>query len=69
MPSIDAKSFYTPAQAASLLGVREDTVKRYCRLGHAGKIVVETKKQGPKQEWRIKGSSIIRILDAWGLSS
>jgi hypothetical protein len=66
---IDPKSYYSPAEAASLLKVREDTVKKYCRAGSAGRILIEAKKVGPKYEWRIKGSSILRLRTAWGLDS
>lgn len=67
--AIDPKKFYTPAEAADVLGVKEATIKNYCRAGSASGIPVDTKRVGPKKEWRIRGSSILRIRTDWGLDS
>lgn len=62
---IDKDAFYTPAEAAGLLGVKEATVKSYCRAGEASGVSMTARKVGPKKEWRLQGSSILRLLAAW----
>ena len=57
--------FYVPAIAAKLIGVKEATIKDYCRKGRAGSVAVAAKKVGPRSEWRILGSSLLAIRDAW----
>ena len=60
---IDAKQMYTAREAANLLEVTPDTVKGYCReLKIAGKQV------GPKKNWMVPGSEIIRLRKDWGFS-
>lgn len=66
---IDPRQYYTPAEAASLLAVKESTVKDYCRAGKVAGVSLETKKIGPRHEWRLKGQSIIRIRQAWDLDT
>lgn len=66
---IDSRKFYTPAEAAALLEVKEATVKGYCRAGRASGIPLVTKKVGPRHEWRIQGASIARLREAWKLDT
>ena len=62
--SIDPDTWYSPREAVEHLDrqVREDTLKGYCREGR-----VEAKKFGPKNEWRIRGRSLLEIRKQWGL--
>jgi hypothetical protein len=66
---IEPRTFYTPAEAAAFLDVKEATIKGYCRAGKASGVKIETKKIGPRHEWRIKGVSILAIRVAWGLDT
>jgi len=57
---IDAKRVSTALEAALLLGVRNYTVGQYLRNG---KLIGE--KRGPKKQWYVSGSEIIRLLKEW----
>ena len=72
--NIDPAAYYPPAEAGVFLGVKEATIKAYCRKGrvrgeNGRHIKVETKKVGPREEWRIRGSTLMRIRKAWGLAT
>jgi hypothetical protein len=56
--------WYTAREAADLLGgeVTEATVKEYCKRGD-----LDAKKVGPKQRWKIRGSSIQAKRREWGM--
>jgi hypothetical protein len=60
----DPNTWYTAREAADFLGVTEATVKDYCR-----KHKLKCKQVGPKKQWRIVGSSIIRQRREWGLDA
>jgi hypothetical protein len=61
---VDRTNWYGPREASVLLDqqVTELTLKQYCRDKK-----VEAKKFGPKKEWRILGSEILRLRREWGL--
>jgi hypothetical protein len=61
----DPKHWYTAAETAQFLGVKEQTVTDYCR---EGRIIKKGQKQGPKNRWHVQGSEIIRIQREWKLA-
>ncbi|HYX71790.1 MAG TPA: helix-turn-helix domain-containing protein [Nitrososphaera sp.] len=61
--NIDPKYWYSAAEAAQHLGIKEQTVTDYCRDGRFKK----AKKQGPKRRWHVQGSEIVRKRKEWGL--
>jgi predicted transcriptional regulator len=58
--------WYTAAEAALHLGVGAETVKRYLR-GENKKLRLAGKQVGPKEEWKLQGSEVIRARKAWKL--
>jgi excisionase family DNA binding protein len=62
MEPIDPKSSYTAEEAARLLGVKPDTVKAYLREG-----ALKGVKVGPKKQWKVSGSELIRKQKEWNL--
>lgn len=60
---IDLKRQYSAREAANLLGVTPDTVKGYCRDGK-----ITGKRVGPKKNWMVVGSEIVRLLASWNLA-
>jgi excisionase family DNA binding protein len=63
MEPIEPKSFYTAEDAARLLGVKSDTVKAYLRDGS-----LKGLKVGPKRQWKVSGSELIRKQKEWNLA-
>ena len=59
---IGKDQWYSAREAADLLGVTEDTVKKYCRNGK-----VKGKQVGPKNRWHVQGVEIVRLRKGWGL--
>jgi hypothetical protein len=58
----DPTKWYPCREAADLLGVVEDTVKKYLRDGDlAGKQI------GPKKRWHVQGSAILKKRKEWSL--
>jgi predicted transcriptional regulator len=53
---------YSAREAADLLEVTEETVKKYCRNGK-----IKGKQIGPKKRWHVQGIEIVRLRKAWGL--
>lgn len=60
---IDPKRLYSHRDAAALLGIVPETVKRYCREGKK----LTGKQTGPKREWMVGGASIKKLRKEWGL--
>jgi Helix-turn-helix domain len=59
---IDASKWYTAREAASHLGVTEESVKKYCRTG-----TLAGKQKGPKKRWHVLGTAIMKKRKEWGL--
>jgi predicted site-specific integrase-resolvase len=62
--NVDSQNWYTAAEVAQHLGIKEQTVTDYCRDGRFKK---KARKQGPRMRWHILGSEIIRLRNEWGL--
>lgn len=60
----DPQQWYTAAEVAQYLGVKEATITGYCREKSK---IKKGKKQGPKMQWHVQGVEIIRIGRDWGL--
>lgn len=60
----DPEHWYTAAEAAQFLGIKEQTVTDYCREKSK---IKKGRKQGPKMRWHVQGSEIIRIQKEWGI--
>jgi hypothetical protein len=65
MSKIDPNKWYTAAEAAPFLDVKEQTVTRYCREGMFGSR--RARKIGSKRKWHVQGSAIMRKRVEWGL--
>jgi excisionase family DNA binding protein len=63
MEQVESKSSYTAEEAARLLGVKPDTVKSYLRNGSLKGVKV-----GPKRQWKVFGSELIRKQKEWNLA-
>jgi predicted site-specific integrase-resolvase len=59
--TIDSGRLYTAREAADLLEVIEDTVKRYCRNGD-----LKCRQIGPRKKWHVLGREISRVRKEWG---
>jgi hypothetical protein len=60
---VDESKWYAADDAAGLLHVTVDTVKKYCRDNE-----LAAKQVGPKKRWFVKGSDIRRKRQEWGLT-
>jgi hypothetical protein len=58
--NIDSAKWYPASQAAVILAVTTETVKKYCR-----RQVLKGKQVGPKKMWHVWGSSISRLRQQW----
>jgi excisionase family DNA binding protein len=54
--------FYTAQEAASFLRLTAETIKKKCRDGK-----IKGEQVGTKNQWRIKGSEINRLILRWKL--
>jgi excisionase family DNA binding protein len=63
MKPIDSKAFYTAEEAARHLEVKTDTVKGYLRDGS-----LKGTKVGPRKQWRVQGSELVRKRIEWNLA-
>ena len=60
--SIDPKKLYSAKDAAGLLNIGAETVKKYCGSGK-----LKGKQIGPKKVWHVPGSEILRLKKEWGM--
>jgi excisionase family DNA binding protein len=63
MEQLDPTAMYTAEEAAKALGVKPETVKVYLRRKSLRGLQV-----GPKRQWKIHGSEIIRKQKEWNLA-
>ncbi len=63
--NIDESKHYTLPEAAQMLGVTEETVKKYCRK--IGKGSLPGKQVGPNKRWHVLGKGIIAKRKEWHL--
>jgi len=61
-PKIDPERWYTAAEAAPFLRIKDDTVKEHCR-----KKTIRGKQIGPLKVWSVQGREIIRKRKEWNL--
>lgn len=61
-PKIDPEHAYPAHEAAPLLELTVETVKKKCRNGDIKGIP-----KGSKKKWHVKGSEIIRLRKLWNL--
>jgi biotin operon repressor len=59
---IGKDQWYSGREAADLLGVTEETVKKYCRDAK-----LKGKQVGPKKRWQVQGVEILRKRAEWKL--
>jgi hypothetical protein len=59
---IDPNKRYTSREAAALLEVTEETIKKYCRSG-----AMQGKQIGPKKRWFVLGSAVSKKRKEWGM--
>lgn len=60
---IVSSSFYLVSELTDLFGVKEETIKDWCRAEKRGLTASTAKKFGPRSAWHIKGSAAARIYD------
>ncbi len=60
--------WYTVVEAADLLGVGVDTVKKYCREKYSRENPPRAKHVGPRRNWTIQGSAIISQREEWNIA-
>jgi predicted site-specific integrase-resolvase len=57
---ISPSTWYTARTASAFLDVTEETVKKYFKNG-----TLKGEQKGPKRQWHVRGSEIIRLLKEW----
>lgn len=62
-PKIDPEHSYPAYEAAVLLELTVDTVKKKCREEDE----IHGIQKGPKKKWHVKGSEILRLRKLWNL--
>lgn len=62
MEQVDPKAMYTAEETAKALGVKTETVKVYLRKKSLKGLQV-----GPKRQWKVQGSEIIKKQKEWNL--
>jgi prophage antirepressor-like protein len=60
--NIDKKKWFSAKEAADMLDVTEETVKKYCRMG-----ALKGKPIGAKKRWHVQGVDIAMLRKKWGL--
>ena len=63
MDPIQVKEWYTVDDAARQLGVKAETVKTYLRQGSLKGVKV-----GPRKQWQVPGSELVRKRREWNLT-
>jgi hypothetical protein len=58
------EKWYSAKEAAPFLRVNPETVKKYCKNGD-----FRGKRVGPKNEWFVKGTQILRKQREWALET
>lgn len=61
---IDPKKWYNSNETGILLKITPETVKAYCRDRK-----VHSKKVGPKKQWHVQGTEILRLQKEWNLDT
>ena len=61
-PKINADHAYTAQEAAVLLELTVETIKKKCRDGEITGI-----QKGSKKKWHVKGNEILRLRKLWNL--
>lgn len=63
---IDPEKWYAAREVPPMLDdITLETIKRYCRDGKFKK----AKQFGPKKQWHVQGSDILRLRAEWGLDA